>query len=659
MTANVEKDSFQSKITFEKVAKVLGSIKLAVPLLVIIASILIGATFYEAEVGSAVVQQEIYKSPWFGALMFLLAVNLGVSTLLRYPWKGARKIGFVITHWGLVVIIAGSAAVIHLSVEGMMLAREDAGPVSTIRVDGDLIEVARPDGSFAQSPLFIKADSTVVPSHVGDLSLLGYSDNTINTVHFEAGEQTENPAVRLVLRSDRMGQSLERWLAVAPVAYDSMDIGPASLQIVKAESKQVLAAALSEPKVSAQPAQTTARWGNLSLSWLGESQIIDVEKNLHQPVDLVSKNKNSESSEVQKLEVQKLEVQKLTAEVVGFWPDFRLDADRKPTTATDQLRNPAIQLKLSNNETVESWFVFGKPGFEPIRTQVEGEAIALGSSFSLSYNVSPDSLPGSLTNEHSAFFRVVVDESGSLHYAAKSSKGFISGPIAVGDSVIPGWADFEVTLAEYIPRANVAREIVPVPKDSPEQGSPALLVSTSKTSEPVWVGWGEPTTVKSEQGDWYVAFSPKLLQLPFGLKLNNFIVERNEGSESVAMWTSDVSLIDLKTPEPQIPEVSRRRVWMNHPTWFKGWKIAQASWNPGDLSQSTLQVKREPWWVTGLTWLGSTMVTVGVATMFYGRAVAKRFNKFSNLLASSNLETPDEKETDEGTIPIFNALLGR
>ena len=65
------------------IIRFVGSIKLAVPLLVVIGSILIGATFYESEVGSSVVQQEIYKSPWFGALMFLLAVNLSISTLMR------------------------------------------------------------------------------------------------------------------------------------------------------------------------------------------------------------------------------------------------------------------------------------------------------------------------------------------------------------------------------------------------------------------------------------------------------------------------------------------------------------------------------------------------------------------------------------------------
>ncbi len=609
---------------FKDVASIIGSIKLAVPLLVAIAAILIFATFYEAEVGSTVVQQEIYKSPWFGALMFLLALNLGVSTLSRYPWKGARKVGFAITHWGLVVIIAGSAAVIHLSVEGMMLARTDAGPVSTLRVDGDLVEVAAPGEIPEQASLFVKADGSVVPNKVGGLSLLGYSNNTINTVHFEAGGSVANPAVRLVLTSDRMNQSLERWLAVAPAAYSTMDIGPAELQIVSATDSQTLSQALAAPDET----QKFARWGTVAVDWQGKSHLLDIEKSLNQPIELRVKGET------------------LIVETIGFWPDFRLDGDRQPTTATNLLRNPAVQLSLSSGESVENWFVFGKPGFEPIRNQIAGEPIAVSFAYDIATNAGPD-----------AFFRLVIDAQGELHYAANSSKGFQSGPIATGDSVTPGWADFEITLAEYIPQARVEREIVTLPKEAVGQGEPALLVQTSEQSKPVWIGWGEPAAVSTEAGEWYVAFSPKLLQLPFSLQLNDFIVERNEGSESVAMWTSDVSLID-----PHVQDISHRRVWMNHPTWFKGWKIAQASWNPGDLKQSTLQVKREPWWVTGLTWLGSMMVTIGVATMFYGRAVAKKFKKLGALLETpverADSEIP-ETEAAAGSIPLFNAFLGR
>ncbi|MEM9977346.1 MAG: cytochrome c biogenesis protein ResB, partial [Cyanobacteria bacterium P01_D01_bin.2] len=194
----------------------------------------------------------------------------------------------------------------------------------------------------------------------------------------------------------------------------------------------------------------------------------------------------------------------------------------------------------------------------------------------------------------------------------------------------------------------VERDIVPLP-DGAAEGEPALQVATA-AGETAWVPWGEPTTLGTTTGDWYVAFSPKLLQLPFALKLNDFIVERNEGSESVAMWTSLVTLM-----EPHAGELSDRRVWMNHPTWFQGWKIAQASWNPGDLAQSTLQVKREPWWVTGLTWLGSLMVTVGVAIMFYGRSVAKKLKFVGEILGPA-----DVKESQETTpIPIFGFFSSR
>ncbi len=599
------------------VVQFIGSIRLAVPLLVVIGSILIGATFYEAEVGSSVVQQEIYKSPWFGALMFFLATNLSVSTLLRYPWKGARKVGFAIAHWGLVIIIAGSAAVIHLSVEGMLLARTDGGPVSTLRVDGDLLEVAVPGQEPQQASLFIKEDGTVVPDHLGDLSLLGYTNHAIKTVQFTDGAAIDNPAVRLSLSSQRMGQTLERWLAVAPASYDRMDIGPAELQITKVHSNQELQQALTIPAP-----ENNALWGTLQLKRRNGVQIIDVKTSLNQT----------------------LLQGDISLTVKDFWPDFRLDGNGKPETATQQLRNPAVQLEVASEDGAERWFIFGNPEFSPIRTQLSGDRPL---DIELSYEISADAQPD-------AFFRVVVDELGGLHYAAKSSKGFKAGPLTVGQAVTPGWADFEITLESYVPRAQVERNVVPLPDDA-EGGEPALKVATADGAT-AWIPWGEPTTMATTAGDWYVAFSPKLMRLPFALKLNEFIVERNEGSESVAMWTSLITLM-----EPNSGELSNRRVWMNHPTWFNGWKIAQASWNPGDLAQSTLQVKREPWWVTGLTWLGSLMVTIGVAVMFYGRAVAKKFKVLGDLLGAG-ATAKDVEETQESPvapIPIFSFFSGR
>jgi hypothetical protein len=495
---------------FTAIHRFLGSIKLAVPLLSLIVGILIWATFYESQVGSAVVSRMIYKSSWFGALMFLLALNLSVSALSRYPWRGARKIGFALTHFGLIVIIAGAAAVIHLGVEGMLPLRTDLPANSQIRVEGDLLEVMSPQGEVQRFDLFVRDDGTVSPSAAAGLKLLRYDGNTIKTVSFTDTASIYSPAVHLQLDSDRMGQSVQRWLAIAPANYSQISIGPAQLEIVLAENESQLKESLSPP--------------------------------------------------------------------------------------------------------------------------------AAGSD---------------------AFFRVAIAPDQTLHYAANSTQGFQTGLFTADTIVEPGWADFRISLLEFVPHAQIQREIVPVPVEVGE-GNPALLVETA-TGAQAWLPYGEPTAIalnsvntanaaldptdlqvdgngNPANGEILAAFAPKMLQLPFVVKLQDFIIDRNEGTDSVAMWTSQLRIVN-----PFTGESSDRQVWMNHPTWYRGWKLAQASWNPGDLRQSTLQVKREPAWVTALTWLGSALVVLGIGVMFYGRSLMQ-FLASSKLAQLLGLQSLAEKK---------------
>lgn len=561
---------------FDRLIRFIGSIKLAVPLLSIIIGILIWATFYESQVGSTTVQQEIYKSPWFGALMFVLALNLTVSAMSRYPWRGGRKIGFALTHFGLVVIIAGSAAVIHLGMEGMLLLRTDEGAGDRLRVQGDLLEIVR-DGEVEQTSIFIKQDGSVIPRRIGDLELTAYTDNAIQEISFAEEETVANPGVRLSLASDRMGQTIERTLAAFPNVYSKMTLGPAELELIVTEDETDLNHLLHSPK-------NQYPWGELEIATATKQQTIDVKAN---------KSKT-------------LRVGNLKVAVEDFYPDFRLNRNKQPATASENYDNPAVALEVSSPQGKERWYIFGKPDFPPVRTLLSGEAI---SDLSFNYRVQPPA--------NKDYFRVIVSAD-KLYYAAKSSTQFKSGKLTPGQTVTPGWADFEITLDEYLPHTQVQRQIMPA-IDKQIQGTPALLLTT-QSGQKTWLPWGEASAISLRHGFAdadgenmiYAAFSPKLYQIPFGIKLEDFIVDRNEGSESVAMWTSQIRIED---PNNDISE--KRKVWMNHPTWYKGWKIAQASWNPGDLQQSTLQVKREPTWVTALTWIGSALVILGIGIMFY------------------------------------------
>lgn len=582
---------------FKRAFSFLGSIKFAIPLLAIITGILIWATFYESQVGSSIVQQEVYKSSWFGALMFLLATNLTVSALTRYPWRGARKIGFALTHLGLVTIIAGSAAVIHLGVEGMLLVRTNGLANNQVRVEGNLVEILTPGGDIQRSEVIVHPDSQVTPSQVAGLFLQKYHDNTIKTISFTGGATVENPATKLILKSNRMGQTLERWLAAAPSAYSQVTVGPATLELIKTENQSQL------QQLLASPTQPQKNWGSLDISYQEEQKAIDVATSLAQPQQITDS---------------------LQITIRDFWADFRLNPNHQPTSASDDLNNPAVQIDLISAKGQERWFLFGKPNIPPVRTLITGERLA---NLDVVYQVTAP--------EPDAYFRLLVSPTGELFYAAKSSRGFDSGTIHLGDTVRPGWADFEITLANYIPNGQVQRRVVPV-ANSEFTGIPALQVQTPQGTQ-TWLQWGEPTAIETDTGEIFAAFSPKFLQLPFAVQLEDFIVERNEGSESVAMWTSKIRILDSKNNS-----ATQRDVWMNHPTWYRGWKIAQASWNPEDLSQSTLQVKREPLWVTATTWIGSGLVILGIATMFYGRALSKQLRKLP--VMSETSETPVEPQ---------------
>ncbi|MEM8721579.1 MAG: cytochrome c biogenesis protein ResB [Cyanobacteria bacterium P01_G01_bin.39] len=586
----------------ESLTRFVSSIKLAVPLLSSIIGILIWATFYESQVGSATVQQEVYKSPWFGALMFLLAVNLGMSAISRYPWKGARKIGFALTHLGLIVIIAGSAGVIHLGMEGMLLVRTDNAANDRIRVEGDLLQVINSDGISDSGSIFVKQDGTVIPRSIGGLELKAYTNNAVQLISFGGGGNKSNPAVKLSLSSDRMGQTLERTLALAPAGYSKVNLGPAELEIVQANDQRQLDRLLNPPSANRHP------WGEVTIADAVKKRTFDVQRN----------------------QAKTLKIGSIKASIIGFFPDFRLDGNKQPITISENLRNPALAIDITSSQGKERWFVFNQINFPPVRTLISGESTA---NIAIDYQVQPP--------EASDYFKVIVAPDQQLYYAAKSSSHFNSGSLTVGQSVNPGWADFAIALEEYLPQAQAQRTITPA-TDKQTEGFPALLVQT-KSGQATWLPWGEASAIRDQGQEIYAAFNPKVYKLPFGIKLEDFIVDRNEGSESVAMWTSKIRIED-----PENNQVEQRKVWMNNPTWYHGWKIAQASWNPGDLQQSTLQVKREPAWITALTWIGSALVCLGLAVMFYGPAIAKKLRRKSapeTTPAKVAEDTPDKELT--------------
>src|SRR3954468_18134114 len=92
---------------FDAIYRFLASLKLAVFSLSTLAAVLSYATFFESWYGMAAVQEWIYRSKGFAILLAFLGMNILCAALIRIPWK-KRQTGFVITHAGLLILLAGS-----------------------------------------------------------------------------------------------------------------------------------------------------------------------------------------------------------------------------------------------------------------------------------------------------------------------------------------------------------------------------------------------------------------------------------------------------------------------------------------------------------------------------------------------------------------------
>lgn len=90
----------------------LASVRLAVGLIAVYAIVLACATAIESQRGAAVARAVVYDSWWFTAINVLLAVNVLCAVLVRCipPNAIRRQTGFLLTHIGVLVLLAGCLA---------------------------------------------------------------------------------------------------------------------------------------------------------------------------------------------------------------------------------------------------------------------------------------------------------------------------------------------------------------------------------------------------------------------------------------------------------------------------------------------------------------------------------------------------------------------
>ncbi len=146
-----------------------------------------------------------------------------------------------------------------------------------------------------------------------------------------------------------------------------------------------------------------------------------------------------------------------------------------------------------------------------------------------------------------------------------------------------------------------------------------------------------PKKVTIDDLDFYLSYGSDEVQLPFSIKLNDFIAEKYPGTEnSYSSFKSKVTVEDDKIFDYDI--------FMNNILNHKGYRFFQASFDPDE--KGTVLSVNDDFWGTFITYAGYLLLFISMTAIFFAgntrfKFLAKQLNKktslFVFLLSSSVL----------------------
>jgi hypothetical protein len=261
-------------------------------------------------------------------------------------------------------------------------------------------------------------------------------------------------------------------------------------------------------------------------------------------------------------------------------------------------------------------------------------------------------MPAAGTNTPNHLTLFIADD-GSVTYDLRSRKaGNSTGKLELNKPLTTGWADWQLTLDRTMPNAQEGMYFyraadAPATAELPD-GVRIRLQQGSEISEQ-WIPAGWQVSVPASPADVQIAYGWKQIPLPVALELLEFEVQRNEGNDSPAGFKSTVRVTNLEG------QSGTGQCWMNNPfsfpgEWWRTWtgltfKMSQASWNPENLGQSTIQILRDPGWL--LKWIGSLLIVSGIFMLFYLKGFRRPMGSAPPPAASG----PPRAKREEALVP--------
>lgn len=285
-------------------------------------------------------------------------------------------------------------------------------------------------------------------------------------------------------------------------------------------------------------------------------------------------------------------------EIIDYSQYARLQNKIKATDDASAGSSIRFQIKNSNVQQVEQI------------TQVKKDKLATFNLGPAKVHVGP--APHNPTHENEIYLTPIDSEKVKYVIFNKDPRKIQkSGVIKIGNVVSTGWMGLELRILDYLQRAQEEYEVTKLDKPTPI--TTAAIKVRHKNIEK-WVALNDIIKLFGDSSAYLLSYQNRRIDLGFELKLNNFEVQRYQGTMRAMEYASHV---EAKTSNQSIVQT----ISMNEPLKFNGYTIYQASFQEdeqtGNPTASVFSINQDPG--RAIKYFGSLVFSIGTIWLFYQR----------------------------------------
>ena len=576
-----------SAARLSRIQAILGSLAMAVGLLLTIGAVLAWGTLYESRFGTAAVQQTVYRSWWFEALLGFLAVNLAIAALQRWPWQ-RRHAPFVLAHLGIILILTGGIIGGRFGIEGQLIIPEGEAE-RLLQLPGNVLVVSQPNPGVQQVfPTQFETQAWVHEPHASfpvtvdgravQLTVDRYYPDAVTDEEITGDGTAENPAIQLRRSREPQEQEDEFWLFARDPERFGAGWGQGHVLFLEPRGTGQLERLLRPSAATAQPR------GVVTLRFQQPPRTVEI------PVpDAFGRTVALEGTPY-----------RMTFK--DYFPDFAI-TEHEITSRSSEPNNPAVSFTLTGPDGTDAHLLFA---LHPEIPSLHGWAHTIPVEASYTHPSGERLPPNTIA--------VLLSPAGELAavLTGTGEERQTIQPVTTGTRYTHPWLGQTFELAAFYPRARITQRVTNRSDEIKAEVLHLVAREGNETAE-AWVGLRGTVQLAVGKEPLTVDYRPDQRELPFTVKLLDFRKTDYPGTQMAAAFESDVQLTDA-----QRGIILMRTIRMNHPLRYRGYSLYQSSYVPGAVETTILSVRNDPG--TPLVYAGFLIVIAGVVTMFLFRS---------------------------------------